>query len=111
MGNGKNWVPLDPYELRRVLATTGIPQTGDISSNIGPLPNLREAITLLFPTTTSSPSSSPTSSPTSLPVSPVGTIGEQCVSETQGVSTPLKHWALCGTKNIYILVHHWFLKM
>jgi subtilisin family serine protease len=39
--------PLSPLQLRRLLTTTGTPQTGDLSEHIGPRPNLRAAIEAL----------------------------------------------------------------
>ncbi|HXG65441.1 MAG TPA: S8 family serine peptidase [Blastocatellia bacterium] len=39
--------PLTPIQLRRLLAATGTPQTGDTGQNIGPRPNLRAAIEML----------------------------------------------------------------
>eukprot|EP00588_Corethron_pennatum_P010861 CAMPEP_0194265604 /NCGR_PEP_ID=MMETSP0169-20130528/787_1 /TAXON_ID=218684 /ORGANISM="Corethron pennatum, Strain L29A3" /LENGTH=540 /DNA_ID=CAMNT_0039006101 /DNA_START=190 /DNA_END=1808 /DNA_ORIENTATION=+ len=36
--------PLNPLEVRRILVETGTKQTGDSAENIGPLPNLRQAI-------------------------------------------------------------------
>jgi hypothetical protein len=39
--------PLSPQAVRELLASTGTPQTGDMSRRIGPLPNLVEAVTLI----------------------------------------------------------------
>jgi subtilisin family serine protease len=39
--------PLSPAQLRRLLASTGSPQTGDLSQNIGTRPDLRAAIRAL----------------------------------------------------------------
>jgi len=70
-------VPLTPREIRRLLVDTGIPQTGTniANFNIGPLPNLLQAINALqnmnFPTSipTRNPSVVPTSIPTRNPSS------------------------------------------
>ncbi|MEQ9616561.1 MAG: S8 family peptidase [Phycisphaerales bacterium] len=39
-------IPLTPMEVRDILRATGSPQTGNTSQNIGPLPNVPEAIAL-----------------------------------------------------------------
>src|SRR4029078_2360723 len=39
--------PLSPLELRVLLTVTGTPQSGNLSENIGPRPNLKAAIALL----------------------------------------------------------------
>jgi hypothetical protein len=39
--------PLTPEQLRRLLSSTGSPQAGNLSENIGPRPDLRAAIALL----------------------------------------------------------------
>lgn len=39
--------PLMPLQLRQLLVATGTPQSGDLSKNIGPRPNLRAAIEAL----------------------------------------------------------------
>ncbi|HEY7914652.1 MAG TPA: S8 family serine peptidase [Blastocatellia bacterium] len=36
--------PLSPIELRRLLSSTGTPQTGNLNERIGPRPNLRAAL-------------------------------------------------------------------
>ena len=40
--------PLSPAEVRDLLVQTGSPQLGDLSTNIGPRPDLRQAIAQLF---------------------------------------------------------------
>ena len=51
-------VPLEPSEVRRILTETGKAQTGDQSQHIGPLVNLKAAISAL--PSTSSPTAKPT---------------------------------------------------
>jgi len=44
---GQNNPPLSPQALRQLLSSTGSVQTGNLSRNIGPRPDLRNAITAL----------------------------------------------------------------
>jgi len=62
-------VPLTPREIRRLLVDTGIPQTGTniTNFNIGPLPNLLQAINALQNMNTSIPTRNPSVVPTSIP--------------------------------------------
>jgi len=73
------------------------------SGIISPAPTISTpAPTISTPAPTPAPSLTPTSTPTSTPSSSpvvVKPILEQCLDETQGDTTDVKHWAACGRKN------------
>merc|ERR1712048_426340 len=50
------------------------------------------------PVPTSLPTPTPTLAPTSAPTQDELPIADQCASETDGDSTPIIHWAMCGRK-------------
>merc|ERR1712232_222823 len=50
------------------------------------------------PPPTPMPTPPPTPPPTPMPTPPP--VADQCASETDGGSTPIIHWAMCGRKNM-----------